>query len=559
MQMADYPPRCGEQCAGRSVHRGCIGKMDNGKFFDNVRDAVAYCLKDRSGPQYVFRGQRKPWPLRSSLFRIPEHDRENKWQETLDFCTWMLNNPYLAPYHTPEEKLMSIAQHYGYPTDFIDFTTDVKVAGFFSTDGDLDLSTAGVILVVNVDRFERLCSSYKVPGKHLFRIDGLWRLENQKGLFLRDYQDFFRQIDEMGYIDSFLEALLFRQNATVRISSFFPDINNDFIYPEPNDLEREIQRYEDIKLRSRPVDLESASTIHVERNPLGIDVEKAALEAEWQEGALGKWSKATQIRYQDYPRVDSQETLEIHFHDTRPATFPNTDMGSHVKAVQQFRSRVLCREAYLPRVVPIVPNCITKKFQAARAIEFSFNWEYEEFKTLPIAKNAQFPEVAIAYFLHLLAKNVQEILTVSTFLPYSDDQVAKAVQTCFSLLLDWRVNNRTIHEAMWIAGSVFGEHLVWLEYEDVVGVVSKCWAPSKYFDTLPNMTKVRLAFNRKHPDEAVESNADLFHYIHDIRKMMSLSEGLEFWAIVVLPWDILFRSKECRILSPYYVKTIGVA
>jgi len=203
--------------------------MERNRWFDNVRDAVTYCSDNYSESNYVFRGQKEDWPLRSTLFRIPENEREKKWQETLKFCQWMLNNPYLRPYHKPEDQLAAIAQHYGYPTDLLDFTRDPKVAGFFASTGNVDVTKPGVILVVNIDMFKRLCQSYEIPGLLTLEIKGLWRLENQKGIFLRDDHDFMRQIDNMDYIDFFLEKLLFKQIDGVTIINFFPEINERFV------------------------------------------------------------------------------------------------------------------------------------------------------------------------------------------------------------------------------------------------------------------------------------------------------------------------------------------
>ncbi|MCJ7459028.1 MAG: FRG domain-containing protein [candidate division Zixibacteria bacterium] len=532
------------------------------RWYDNIKDAIGYCIDNYSGSKYVFRGQREDWPLRSTLFRVPEDEREIKWQETLKFCQWMLNNPYLKPYHQPQDKLIAIAQHYGYPTDLLDFTKDPKIAAFFASTGNIEVGKPGVILIIDLDMFRRLCQSYKIPGLLTLEIKGLWRLENQQGIFLRDYHDFMRQIDNMGYIDLFLEKVLFKQIKGVNITTFFPEINQGFIYPEPNDLEREIMRYEDIRLRSRPIesliDLDSFTVLHIERDPVGKDVEELLSSTLWEADELEKWSTVSQLRYIDYPRVDNNETIGIHFESTLPAISTTEDLlKPYILVIREFRRRVV-NKVDLPMVKPIASNSIMQQFENVDKIVFSSNAEYEEFKKLPIIEKSTFPECAKLYFIHVLTKNIQEILMISTFLPFLELEVAKSIQTSFSLVFNCRAHNLNLYTNPRLTSPYEGEVVV-LEYEDEAGVVSRCCAPSSYFDNLEEMTKIRQLFNKKYPQYALEKNSQLFQFMHDIRKIMSLREAIDLWASIIVPSEIFFRSKIDRVLNPYYVKKIGYA
>lgn len=130
--------------------------------------------------------------------------------------------------------------------------------------------------------------------------------------------------------------------------------------------------------------------------------------------------------------------------------------------------------------------------------------------------------------------------------------------TSFSLTFNSRVHNLTFHRIGEIASHVFGSDLTNLEYEDEAGIVSNCWAPSSYFDDFAYMTKVRQQFNEVSGYE-LEENSQLFQFIHNIRKIMSLREAIKLWAEIIVPSDIFFRSKSSRILNPYYVKRIGYA
>jgi hypothetical protein len=439
----------------------------------------------------------------------------------------------------------------------LDFTRDPKIAGFFASTGNVDVTKPGVILVVNIDMFKRLCQSYEIPGLLTLEIKGLWRLENQKGIFLRDDHDFMRQIDNMDYIDFFLEKLLFKQIDGVTIINFFPEINERFVYPEPNDLEREIVRYESIRLRSRPINFGSFNVINVERDPVGMDVEEQALPTLWEADELEKWKTVSQLRYVDYPRVNNKETIDIYFSNIVSGVLATDDvLKPHIPIIHEFRKRMAKKESCFPIVKPIVTDDIMQQFENVDNIIFSSKVEFEEFEKLPISKKPTFPECAKLYFIHVLATNIQEILMVSSFLPYSDLEAAKSIQTSFSLVFNYRVHNLNLNDHLMLTSPYEGEVVV-LEYEDEVGIVSKCCAPSSYFNNVVNMTKVRHQFNNRYPQHRLEENSQLFQFTHDIRKIMSLKETIDLWASIIVPSEVFFRSKINRILNPYYVRKIG--
>lgn len=526
------------------------------KYFDNVVDAVTYCINNFSGQSYIFRGQRDDWPLRSTLFRITENEREANWHRTINFCRWMLNNPYLKPYHEPEDKLAAIAQHYGFPTDLLDFTRDPKVAAFFASTGDIDIAKPGVILVVNIDSFKRLSEAYKVPGLLTFQINGLWRLENQQGVFLRDHHGFMDQVNEMGYMDYFLEKILFKQIHGISITSYMPEINESLIYPEPNDLEREIERYEDIRLRSRPMNLNNFSVHHIERDPLGVSVEDQVPFTLWEDDELVKWKTVSQIRFADYPKIDSKDSINIVFDNLKPGFVDSSVLNKYIAIVRDFHERIKVKNT-TPIVNPIFQKNIVKLLDNVKEIRFSSK-DHDEFNKSPISKISNLSDLVREYFADIVSKSIQDILAVSTFLPYNEEQVAMSIQTNFSININKLIHNLKHDESYEIVQHVYGKKIIELEYEDEAGIVSRCWAPNNYFDSLKNMTKVRHLF-KEHTGIELNNNYQLFQFIHDIRKIMSLTEAINLWANIILPSDIFFRTKSSRILNPYYVRKIGYA
>lgn len=481
-----------------------------------------------------------------------------EWQETLRFCEWMLNNPYLKPYHEPEDQLIAIAQHYGFPTDLLDFTYNPKIAGYFATSGDINLTKLGVIFIVDTELFTKLCKMHKIPENLTLKLEikGLWRLENQKGIFLRDYGDFMQQIDYMGTIEFFLKKILFMQKEGITIKNFFPEIKEEFVYPEPNDLEREIERYEQIRLRTRPIDLKFQKVILIGRDPLGEDIEEQALPTIWKVDEIEKWSSVSQLRYIEYPRINNNELIEMNFIDLTPGLVITDALRKHITIIQEYRNRVSNKRSLFV-IKPIVFNDIMDRFDDLNRVVFFNNFEYEEFNKLQISKKLSTPEIAKAYFIYVLSRNIQEILQISTILPYSDLEVAKSIQTSFSIVFNSKIHNLKYYEKELISSYVFGNKIIGIEYEDAAGIVSNSLVPQEYFDKLENMTLLRKDINILYPQYKFEKNFQLFQIIHDIRKIMSLEEAIDLWATIIVPSDIFFRSKESRILNPYYVNIIG--
>src|SRR5687767_3370811 len=89
----------------------------------------------RQGKHNWFRGQRRNWPLRSSLARLKDSEREGALRVSGRFEHWVKSTSGLEDLAANADMAIAVAQHYGLPTNFVDFTTEPKVAAFFATDG----------------------------------------------------------------------------------------------------------------------------------------------------------------------------------------------------------------------------------------------------------------------------------------------------------------------------------------------------------------------------------------------------------------------------------------
>lgn len=98
-------------------------------------------------------------------------------------------------YKNSLDHIVAIAQHYGIPTDLIDFTYSPEIATFFASYSKRDLTgKEGVILCVNKKEFQSIIEVINIiskeqdfPSPYLFEPDiaNLWRLKAQHGCFLQ--------------------------------------------------------------------------------------------------------------------------------------------------------------------------------------------------------------------------------------------------------------------------------------------------------------------------------------------------------------------------------------
>jgi hypothetical protein len=162
---------------------------------DSIEEAVALAERFRHEGRYdLFRGQRENWPVVPILARLSVEGHREAGERLKFFFSWLQEQPELTELadrqdpHIVDQKY-AVAQHYGIPTNFRDFTTEPAVAGFFasSTAADAD----GTSVIVCCDSADLLSVSRSIlpsghPRPEVLRITvpNLWRLEAQAGVFL---------------------------------------------------------------------------------------------------------------------------------------------------------------------------------------------------------------------------------------------------------------------------------------------------------------------------------------------------------------------------------------
>lgn len=169
----------------------------------NVEEAVELALKFKKEGRYDwFRGQlQSNWKPSSSLERaLARGESHEALTVRLErFIAWARHEPSLR-YLTEasnQDQLFAVLQHYGFPTCYIDFSTDPGVAGFFASDCENppDEGVRSVIFCLDSADLRTFYEHYVSPefeddSERLevdlvsVNVDNLWRLQAQAGCFV---------------------------------------------------------------------------------------------------------------------------------------------------------------------------------------------------------------------------------------------------------------------------------------------------------------------------------------------------------------------------------------
>jgi hypothetical protein len=112
----------------------------------------------QSGQWDLFRGQiDADWFVTSSAERLSGEQRERAFERPNRFAAWAETIDAMAEYIARPDSLLAIAQHYGLPTQFIDFSDDPRVAAFFACDSRTEplANQMAAIICLNSEDFVR--------------------------------------------------------------------------------------------------------------------------------------------------------------------------------------------------------------------------------------------------------------------------------------------------------------------------------------------------------------------------------------------------------------------
>ncbi len=160
----------------------------------SVTEAVEMATQFRKEGRYTwFRGQTHVLPPTPTFLRLNADDQRKAEERLKRYCHWLLNTPGLGAFRKDIDGAIAVAQHYGLPTSFLDFTRTPAVAGFFaSTDAKKYKVGTACIYCLNTDDLAEVWGFIRKALPHYpdiepveVEVPNLWRLEAQDGTFLR--------------------------------------------------------------------------------------------------------------------------------------------------------------------------------------------------------------------------------------------------------------------------------------------------------------------------------------------------------------------------------------
>jgi hypothetical protein len=513
-------------------------RIKDGIIFEDIIAVASFIQEHFSFAGNIFRGQVKNWPIKSSGWRIPESERDKRWEATLDFMRWILNNEYLEPFHTPQQKLCAIAQHYSYEyslcTNLIDFTYDYKIACFFATDSkSIESEDVGVVIISNLPSMKVAYSYMGIDGIKQFDMKGMWRLENQKGMFLEDINGDFE------IFGRFIK-LLFKQNKDVRFET--DSINSISIYPQPNNFEEEINRYLNVKLRSRPIeeiDPDNLFTIiKVEKDPISAEFEAQIEELNWESEKTIPWKYIQSDPYIEVEITDSIIDIVIdNYNCFEVTTSENARLSRLIEHIDKAGST-----AFTPRINlrvnkadPLFHAEIASRLFTNMVSEFSKNYGNLPFETTH----------------KLLTMKV-----LSLFAIYKSSRLITVIDDELDILcMAYQTGKLTL-----------------IEFEDYQGIVSKAYIDRDFCEELSQMTLMKKKFNEYFKDRKgfldkngelieirLDTNYQLFQFVDNAKALFSWEDVLNIWALYVIPYQVFFRNNHSSVFNPYYLYKCGLA
>ena len=221
--------------------------------FENVQAATEWTQSYGVGD--LFRGQANAdWDLIPSIERPAQLSISEREQETSRFIDALLKS--FPRYNSlPEIELFAIAQHYGFSTHLLDYTTDPRVAAFFAAPGGLTLGKYGEIhMVVRTDlesfqnpllplgassrESERLMKRHKdfVGRMAVVEVKGIPRIERQQARFIWD-------ASPGALRRNFLDRYYFVQHPSLGYADKEGVITVDYLFPKDDPIQQFVQSH----------------------------------------------------------------------------------------------------------------------------------------------------------------------------------------------------------------------------------------------------------------------------------------------------------------------------
>jgi len=470
----------------------------------DIHEALAEADRLKSEGKYdLFRGQEKAeWYVQSSLARYESY--EDALAKLGRFEEWVKNTPGLGMLAKDVDQMLAVAQHYGLPTNFVDFTDKPKIAAIFAVDGvEPDASYEGCIICLNTrdffDFLERyLAVSDSNRSAELIRVSvqNLWRIEAQSGVFIFLP---YREIEKLYDFD----RIVFPQNKTQLA------FRKEEIYPaQESQLELLLRQYfmRERMLENHKIFKEELNAIFYEWPDVLPNAQalthKPTFLASWSDINLSAWLCVPHERYDSYCQpIDVELPNEM---------LPSNDFAS-----------LLAKEF------------LKKLARQPRLRQSIVDWKLS---------------TGISSNLEIKLRTLWNGIRV---LPYSDSFVSEALANLI-LMAKWEEDYGISKKSF---ESHFGKfHEIEIASED--GSYSRAWVSDD--SVMGSLRKDFVDFTNFSQIDAI-TPIQLYQVINDPRKVFEYDKLCEWFVKQAVPYQVLTRDEKSAIFfSPARLNVIGL-
>lgn len=466
------------------------------------------------GKYNLFRGQAKNWEVISTAGRLSSIKLSESVQKLERLLYYFSKENSLKKYCQRVDSFFAIAQHYGLATNYIDFTTDVKVAFYFATNSkDNKIGEECSIICLNENAFKEFVSFSKILYRNLnfvppyiskINVDNLWRLQAQSGCFL------FTPFPN-------IETLYDFDRITFPFSENFKGLTISDIYP----------------IRKSEIEILLDIYFNAEEKISGVK----RLQNFIDENNLPVTRLSHQNNYEILKKKEIHKSWKSSFH--RKWEFSLTETLSNIKETIKIEL-VFSRNLALQKQKNKFKKTLTEYFLNYGIRRNTFI-EFDFISNSKLSKKIR----------DSLIRNASLIWEGSRNLPFSEDEIIDIISTYLSLELSKNHFGKMEY-------SVSNEKLITLELANKYGGRTRCKAsPSKIVNAFrDDINEIIInSMSRPIPSELL-LHVNAPRYIFDFKKLLDL------FKTELIAYQVLENSTNCNpviFFSPSQLEIIGYA
>ncbi|HET8573963.1 MAG TPA: FRG domain-containing protein [Edaphocola sp.] len=480
----------------------------------NLDEALKLAIEfKKTGKYRLFRGQARNWEVIPTIGRILDKNLKEVTQQLERLYMFFETTPHLNKYVSDIDWFFAVAQHYGIPTNYIDFTSNIDTAFFFATNSKSNkVGELCSIICLDEDDFIRfveftkiIYQNDKVVPPYIVKVDvnNLWRLQAQDGCFLFTP---YANIEMYYNFDKIVFPFSHSYNKLYS-TDIYPDRKSELeiLLDHYFNSEQKIQGYKRLRKFSEEVKIPFTTFKSPDFNEV---IKSKDIHKSWMSVSFNKWNYVINEKW-----LPNEQKHCIPF-----------ELQSKENYEAQTQTIVTCLKQYFKG------NSINRM----TPLEFEINVKPKISKKLSRKIN----------------RSCQRIWDGTRNLPFSDDEIFSIISKYVFLEIHKNKNKYTF--------PLNGEPIITLEMTNEYGSITRCYAsPSKICSSFRNDLKEVLI------DELTQIiSSEILLHINITNIVFDFEKLLDLFKDEIIAYQILHNSEEENpviFYTPTLVSILGYA